>query len=257
MSQSLSLPEFFHGGKMDVSFEISERYVVGICVLYDGRKAQEQEYMLREKSIVLSASRDLSECVQEAKDLACCSAFRRLADMSPACFDEAMPQMQKPESWKAAFSQEQVTADPTKQELELGETPSEGDDSFQEADESENDRQVSEPEDKPALNDTVQMGFSELHPASSLLKEELEQADSAKAEETDEEYEAFRKACVMPITILGKLHECNGWTAGKILEQRPDVIVNFANRYNGPKTEERDALRTLYTEALRRVNHAA
>lgn len=42
-----------------------------------------------------------------------------------------------------------------------------------------------------------------------------------------------------------------------ILEERPEVIVEFANRYNGPKVEERDALRALYTEALQRIDRAA
>lgn len=61
----------------------------------------------------------------------------------------------------------------------------------------------------------------------------------------------------MPITILGKLHDCNGWTAGHILDERPEIIVEMVKRYNGPKVEEKEALRTLYNEALLRIGQAA
>ena len=81
MSQPLSLPVFFENGKMDADFEVKEGYVIGLCVLYAQRAAKEQEYMIRNRSIVAIGDRDLSECVQMAKDLACNSALTRLSQL--------------------------------------------------------------------------------------------------------------------------------------------------------------------------------
>ena len=106
------------------------------------------------------------------------------------------------------------------------------------------------------MSSVKQVGFADLRPASSLLKEEPTPVLSSDLE-ADKEDEALEKARAMKISIVGKVHQCYGWTAGKILNEAPEVIVEFANRYNGPRTEERDALRALYTEALRRVNRAA
>ncbi len=71
-------PGFFASGKMDIGFEVGDGYVVGICLLYQSRGDQEHEYMIREKSIVKTGDRDLSACVQAAKDLAYTSAISRI-----------------------------------------------------------------------------------------------------------------------------------------------------------------------------------
>ena len=55
--------------------------MIGLCVLYAQRTAKEQEYMIRDRSIVAIGDRELSECVQVAKDLACNSALARLSQL--------------------------------------------------------------------------------------------------------------------------------------------------------------------------------
>ena len=92
--------------------------------------------------------------------------------------------------------------------------------------------------------------IGDLRPASSLIA-------AAPEPEPDSEDQRTEKARSTEISILGKLHECSGWTAGRLLDERPEIIVDLVKRYNGPKTEEKEALRTLYNEALRRVERAA
>jgi hypothetical protein len=68
------------------------------------------------------------------------------------------------------------------------------------------------------------------------------------------------------ITIFGKLHDCNGWKAGKILNERPEVIVDFCQRnsedyngpkYSGPRVDQKEALMKLFPDAARKVQKAA
>ena len=69
---------FFTGGKVDIGFEIQKDYVAGVCLAYQSRADQEHEYMIREKSFVVIGCRNLSECVEEAKDLAYKAVINRL-----------------------------------------------------------------------------------------------------------------------------------------------------------------------------------
>lgn len=262
MSQPLQLSAFFENGKMDADFEIGEGYVAGLCVLYAQRTAKDQEYMIRDRSIVMTEGRDLSQCVQMAKDLACRSALSRLSAL-PAV-SSAVPQ------WKPAMQETppvpavsgasaDVTA-PSEEAAPMVESaqsiPLAGDEQSVLPEGVEEPFSEPQREEEPFLSGARQVGLADLRPASSLLTEEgAPQRNTAP--KLDEEDEALSKARNMRITILGKLHECSGWTAGKILEERPEVIVEFANRYNGPKVEERDALRALYTEALQRIDRAA
>ena len=254
MNQSLSLLEFFRAGKIDVDFEVEDNYVTGICVLYAERTAGEQEYMIREKSIVILDGRNLGKCVQEAKDAACQSACRRFLDMSVDSADGSTRSMEMrlveqahtvPSSAEKPKQQKDVTS----KSLDCPETPIPRE---QEQVESYFPEKGDENSDWSSAAEQVE--FFGLKPASSLSVQNSNQSDTC---DKDEDEKAFQAACAMPITILGKLHECNGWTAGKILRERPEVIVEFANRYNGPKIEEREALKSLYSEAIRRVNQAA
>ena len=257
INQPLSLPVFFENGKMDADFEVKERYVIGLCVLYAQRAAKEQEYMIRDRSIVAIGNRDLSECVQMAKDLACNSALTRLSllPVISAPVQEPVKQKTQPEH---SVSSAPAVAAAQPDELASAENPASATNSSEKETVSSKDTERTaeiQTEEPSALAGARQVEFADLRPASALLTEESvpQQSDASKPNEED----TITKAKDMKITILGKLHECSGWTAGKILEERPEVIVEFANRYNGPKVEERDALRTLYTEALRRVDRAA
>ena len=243
---SSPLSEFLKNGKMDADFEVHDGYVIGLCVLYAQRTAKEQEYMIRDRSIVMTEGRELSACVQEAKDLACRSALSRIPDLlvSSAVVDLQVPAVSKASPTSAASKASQVASPTDPVEDVRGEEPDEPE-------------KPTVQEERSARLDTVrQVGFADLQPASALLtKQEIPlQSVTPSFEQEDE---AMTKAKEMKITILGKLHKCSGWTAGKILEEYPEVIVEFANRYNGPKTEERDALKLLYTEAMRRMEQAA
>lgn len=258
MSQPLSLPAFFENGKMDADFEVKEGYVIGLCVLYAQRTAKEQEYMIRDRSIVAIGDRDLSECVQMAKDLACNSALTRLSLLPAVPAAPARKPVKQETQPEPAVSSAPAVVTTQPDEPAHSENPVSVAHSSEKGMAPSTDTEKSvqtKPKEPSALTGARQVEFADLRPASSLLTEESAPRQSAPSESDEEE--AVTKAKDMKITILGKLHECSGWTAGKILEERPEVIVEFANRYNGPKVEERDALRTLYTEALRRVDRAA
>lgn len=231
-----SLAEFFRTGKADTDFEVREDYVIGVCALYPDRLAGPQEYAIRERSIVERAGRPLSVCAQEAKDLAFQSAVRRMEDLAmapvPATVKTAQeirekepaPKPEPPRNSQAPEKTVQIPQEPTPEPPKRS---------------------------APALASSPRrLELGDLRPASSLLA-------AAPEPGPDSEDQRIEKARSIEISILGKLHECNGWTAGRLLDERPEIIVDLVKRYNGPKTEEKEALRTLYAEALRRVERAA
>ena len=240
-----SLSEFFRCGKMDNGFAVENQFVTGVCVMYPERSAGEHEYMIREKSVVELDARGLSACVQEAKDLAYQAAVSRLSGVSVPFVGAAPAVRGAPAAPPPAAKAETSPY-----------TPAPEDDLQPEDEEPDETAGEEAPEESPGLDGTwppeedgdapetaQRFDIASLRPASSLLPDAGESA--------------YEKARNTKITILGKIHECSGWTAGRLLDEKPEVIVQFAHRYNGPRTEERDALKTLYTEALRRVNQAA
>lgn len=242
-----SLSEFFRCGKMDNSFVVENQFVTGICVMYPERSAGEHEYMIREKSVVELDARGLSACVQEAKDLAYLAAVSRLSGISVP-FGSAAPVVQAaPVAPPAAKAEAPAHAPAPEVDLRPAGVDEPDETTGQDApepDHFEGQDGAWPPDENDGASRTAQrFDIGNLRPASTLLP--------------DAEESAYEKARNMKITILGKLHECCGWTAGRILDEKPEFIVEFAHRYNGPKTEERDALKALYTEALRRVNDQA
>lgn len=261
---SLPISAFFRAGKMDTDFVISDQYITGICVMYAQRSAQEHEYMIREKSIVMLDERGLSQCVQDAKDLAYLAAVSRLGKvnfLSAAQPHEQASVTPPPQPTTPEFKK---TAPPPVTEQIPDEDDGESE-SGNEWDTPENEATsppaASPPESdddgEESLGGAQPLDLYGLQPASSLRSGADQALPPSRTAEADPAESAYEKARNMPITILGKLHECNQWTAGRILDERPEIIVDFAHRYNGPKVEERDALKMLYTEALRKVNRAA
>lgn len=253
--EAYSLLELFRKGKIDTDFEVTDQYVIGICFLYPERSCQDHEFMGREKSIVELEGRKLSTCVQEAKDLAYQSAVSRLFGLS-------MPRKISEEESSAKLSiREHPTALPDQdsmQKTELITPPAEEpleSDLPQSVEPHEEIRE--EPKEVPSMNGSTQIGFGDLRPASSLLKQEETPLSSKDPYDPEEEETEMEKALATPITILGKANLCNGWLAGKILKEHPEIIVDFAHRYSGPKEDQKQALRTLYSEALRRLDRAA
>lgn len=242
-----SLSEFFRCGKMDNSFVVENQFVTGICVMYPERSAGEHEYMIREKSVVELDARGLSACVQEAKDLAYQATVSRLSGVSIPSVSAAPTAQTVPVAPPPAAKAE-ASAHAPAPVVDLQPDDDEPDETAREdtpaPEEFESQDGAWPPDENDGASGTAQrFDIGNLRPASRLLP--------------DAEESAYEKARNMKITILGKLHECCGWTAGRILDEKPEFIVEFAHRYNGPKTEERDALKALYTEALRRVNDQA
>jgi len=276
---------FFTTGKIDVGFEIKDGYVYGVCLLYPSRADQEHEYMIREKSIVAIGERDLSACVEDAKDFAYKSAISRLeragnpiAAEQPAVQAAPVPGVVQTDKEKAeapapkeepqgetpagtvvpvveqpAYNPPAPTSqDPDDDELDTDDVPSEEDgdatgdiNDFKDEDDGESQQ--------PNGIQRLDLNFG-LQPASNLLSNAPAAGPSAPARDIDPD---MKKALSMPITILGKLHASFGKTAGEILESDPQCIVDFAHRYTGPKVEEKEALVKLYPEAVRRVQNAA
>ena len=238
-----SLAEFFRTGKADTDFEVREDYVIGVCALYPDRLAGPQEYAIRERSIVERVGRPLSICAQEAKDLAFQSAVQRMEGLASPPGPAASP---APAAAKAPQDKAPIPEPETPpQGNQNSSAPEKAVQVPQEPTPEPPERSVSAPASPPR-----RLELGDLRPASSLLA-------AAPEPEPDSEDQRIEKARSIEISILGKLHECNGWTAGRLLDERPEIIVDLVKRYNGPKTEEKEALRTLYAEALRRVERAA
>lgn len=197
-----------------------------------------QEYIVREKSIVETGDQPLSACAQLAKDLAFQPVIERLREFSSVPQQTMAPSVKPP-----VIEQPSQKAEPEpapKQEVIPNPANNAG--------------EPTPIKSATAPSEPRRLEFADLRPASSLIAANPE---SKPAAEPDDESRRIEKARAMQITILGKLHDCNGWTAGRILDERPEIIVDMVKRYNGPKVEEKEALRTLYNEALRKVSQAA
>jgi len=111
-----------------------------------------------------------------------------------------------------------------------------------------------EPEPKPELDDELE---PEPEPEPDTGPDP--EADSARREDTggDAQDDRYKKARETVITILGKANDCNGWDAGKIVDEHPEVIINmfqrYGNNYTGRQEAQMDAIKHLYPEALRRM----
>lgn len=102
---------------------------------------------------------------------------------------------------------------------------------------------------------------TDLEPESDMESEaETEpEAEIAQQEDTGENAEdiRYREARATVITILGKANSCMGWTAGKIVDEQPEVIINtfqrYGSDYTGRQADQMNAIKLLYPEALRRM----
>jgi hypothetical protein len=284
---------FFTEGKVDIGFEIQKDYVAGVCLAYQSRNDQEHEYMIREKSFVMIGERNLSECVEEAKDLAYRAVISRLQlagnlAASPQSAVQAAPVVQAApspasvsvemeKSGDSSVEEKPVTApvaqavhqpytppdDEEDQDDDSGYDDPQDEDGDDDEDGGEDDSgDVSDFEDGDGEDNEQTQGNGiqrldlnlGLQPASSLPNPTASAQKPALADDADVE---MKKALAMPITILGKLHASYGKTVAEILDTDPQCIVDFAHRYKGPKEDEKNALVKLYSEAVRRVQNAA
>ena len=117
-----------------------------------------------------------------------------------------------------------------------------------------------EPEPKPELDDELE---PEPEPEPEPDTGPEPGADSARREDTggDAQDDRYKKARETVITILGKANDCNGWNAGKIVDEHPEVIINmfqrYGSNYTGRQEAQMDAIKHLYPEALRRMQGMA
>lgn len=241
----ITLTDFFRTGKVDTDFQVQEGFVTGICTLYSDRTAGPQEYIVREKSIVETEGQFLSTCAQKAKDLAFQSAIERLERFSPVQQPSAKPAIE-PVNTEQPTQKEEPALAPKAAPMQEKDPPASPD----------SIREPTQIKLAPAPSAPRRLDFADLRPASSLIAPSTEPTLTLE-QETGDETKRIEKARAMPITILGKLHDCNGWTAGRILDERPEIIVDMVKRYNGPKVEEKEAMKTLYSEALRKLDQAA
>jgi len=270
-SAPLALSEFFLKGKMDNDIAVQDKYVIGTCLLYPERNAQENEYMIREKVIVELDDRGLVECEREAKDLAFQSAVAHLqggnviafptsvTTAAPAVNPAPSAPVQKapsapaaPQAEKAPPAPQKDAAQPPAAEIPPPSPPVQVTQVAVPPPADDHDADdLSSAEYADDSGDAVRVDLNQLRPASSLIQEDTP-GDSE--DEAAKQYETARNT---KITVCGKLHECFEWPAGKILDEKPQYIVELSQRYDGPKTNEKSALQTLYHEALRRCNAAA
>lgn len=280
-SAPIYLPDFFQTGKMDNASSVKDGYLTATCLLYPQRSAQEHEYMIRERCTVELDERGYVVCEKEAKAQAFQAAIEHLQQVlqfpiSPVAAQPLVtvpqqaaapvptpvaPKAETSDSAEETSPPAKVTAPPpptppvqeSAVETPPAPEPSAVEDTAPEDDGGEAGTVNAAADEEGA---PVRLDMSQLRPASSLVSPQkpVEEPEDDEAGMSAKQYAAARNT---EITICGKLHEVFKWPAGKILDEKPQFIVEFAQRYDGPRTEEKSALQTLYQDALRMCNNAA
>jgi len=283
-SSSLSLLSLLPEGKVESDVRFADTTVTGVCTVYKSRTDNESEYMLRTIGVAALERNNLTEAVRIALDQAYSTAMSHIAGVSGATTHKAKSSssIKKPTSEQKPNQPEVVTppvgnanvednapnddSDTTDADTVI--TPSSVDLSsvldFSDSAASNPTEQVDSPlQEQPSSGGIEKIEFdqSTLFPASDLLNTSGGTENTGVDDDVDPGYQ---KALGTQITIFGKMNDCNGWTAGKILEQHPERIINFCNRnndeatkYTGPRTDQVEALRMLYPDAVRKVQSAA
>ena len=276
-TNSMSLLSLLPDGKVENDVRITDTAVTGVCTVYVDRTADEKEYILRTIGVAALEVNSLTEAVRIATDQAYGAAMSHIAGAAQSVIAQTQPTVKAPQAEvKPALQQKQernelasppVSASATVEETGTPQPPSVDLRTvvdFPEADASNQNGQNSPPAQQENGGGIEKIDFEDsLFPASDLTDTPADTENSGDDDAGDPEYQ---KALDMEITIFGKLNACNGWKAGKILNERPDMIVDFCNRnsesydgpkYTGPRTDQKEALFTLYPNAVRKVDKAA
>jgi len=275
VNPSLSLLTLLPEGKVESDYRIADKTVTGICTVYTKRTDNENEFLLREIGVAPFEAGNLTEAVQIAVSHARNAAICLIAGISPFAAGQPQLTVVKPPKEKATPEPAQPAPSPVNEAA--------GGDESKEAEvitPDENYNPVPPPVD---LNTVLQAGtpataeqaagqqennggIEKIEFADNLFPESDFTDNPAVDDATDDADPEYQKALDMEITIFGKLHACNGWKAGKILGEQPDVIVDFCQRnsqdydgpkYTGPRVDQKEALFKLYSEAMRKVQKAA
>jgi hypothetical protein len=277
INPNLSLLTLLPEGKVESDFRITDKTVTGICTVYAKRTDNENEFLLREIGVASLDGGNLTEAVQIAVSQARNAAISLIAGISP--FTAQQPQLTvikptvenpipAPEVKAEQPAPSPVNEDKGNGESEVTEQPT----AIVPAVQSPPPLDLSSIVQPGASAPAVQANPT---PASGggIEKIEFDEIQFPNAGETpiavvaDEDADPeYQKALDMEITIVGKLHTCNGWKAGMILDRQPDVIVDFCQRnsqeydgpkYTGPRTDQKEALFKLYPDAIRKTQNAA
>lgn len=292
MSNTQPFVDFFRNGKTDIDFKMEDGYVIGVCCLYPDRTAGNQEFVIRETSVVEKDARGLTACVQEAKDSAYESAVRHYLrvfsppqttsnDTPKTVLLSEQAQKENPLSAKSAASDtpqaDQEAPPPAGRKENLLQQADTESISFS-GEPSEDEIVNSEPEAKILVPDGEKakvVSIDSLVSASSMIRSQeaddqaataLATVDAPAAEESgtenggDDEAAvgiSYEEALNTTITICGKAHQCYKKTAKDLLECDPQTLVFLTTRaYGGDKITEYEALKALYYDAVERVNAA-
>ena len=232
---------------MDSDVRITDTTVTGVCTVYAKRSDGDNEFILRTIGVAALVESNLTEAVSIATGQAYVSAISQLAGIAGNAIPQVKPQKSEP---RPVEKPPEVDLSSTAIPTVADDTPSVSESSLPfgpgEVIEQTSDGGIEKIEfvDNPlTAPDVVNISFGD--------------------DDNDPEYQ---KALEMEITIFGKLNACNGWKAGKILDEQPQAIIDFCHRnsesyngpkYTGPRTDQKEALFTLYPEAVRRVSKAA
>ena len=279
-NQFQSLINLLPGGKIENDVRITETTVTGICTVYLNRADDENAFFLRDIGVALIGD-NLTSAVRLAVDQAYGAAVSHLAAVTPAAAPRPATKTNPTTSPSAAPAAQQVQEEPAPVSESA---PAVVPPAHSVQDESEpppvdlnsivdipgqTDGTVQEPS-APRVMTGEQVGenieridFTETLFDKSDTQESADKGGDGAEDDTDPEYQ---KALDTEITIFGKLHDCNGWKAGRILAEQPAVIVDFCQRnsdsfdgpkYTGPRTDQKEALMKLYPDAALKLQKAA
>ena len=281
----LSLLTLLPNGKVENDVRIGDKMITGICTVFISRSDSENEFLLREIGVAPFDGNNLTEAVDVAVNHAYTAAISRIAGANSTPTQQPVQKNAQVSVLKTATEPQTAEETPVQPPAPVSVDNDDAEPAFDSAAENsrppvdlgsivdlpgasgdDSERETWPPfagEDKPAPGGIERIEFGEgLFPASDLLKGS-ENGGGNTDDDGDTEY---KDALNMEITIFGKLHDCNGWTAGKILAEKPDVIVDFCHRnsesangpkYTGPRTDQKEALFRLYPDAVRKVEKVA
>ena len=271
------LPE----GKVESNVRLADTAVTGICTVYLSRADDEKEFLLRTIGVAALDGSNLTEAARIATDQAYSVAMRYLAGGVPSAMPRTQSSMQVPEP------RENQILEPNPESSQPV-SPLAGDINTNGSDNAAVTSQAVIIQSPPVDLRTVVAFPGEASADSGTLAncptkgqennggiEKIEfvgtlfpESDTSDhtVDSTDHNNDIdpeYQKALDTEITIFGKANACHGWTAGKMLAEQPEMIVNFCNRnnggakYTGPKTDQVNALFMLYPDAVRKISNAA
>ena len=274
-NQFQSLMALLPNGKVENDVRITETTVTGVCTVYLDRAADENAFFLRDIGVAL-IDNDLTSAVRLAVDQAYGAAVSHLAAVTPTATAQPATKTNPATSPSAAPVAQQVKKEPAPVSQaapavqDESEPPPVDLNSIVDFPGQNTEEAVKDPP-APRVMTGEQVGenIERIEFPENLFDKSGDQepadkgGDGAEDDDTDPEYQ---KALDTEITIFGKLHDCNGWKAGRILAEQPAVIVDFCQRnsdsydgpkYTGPRTDQKEALMKLYPDAALKLQKAA